>query len=309
MSTVDIIIPTYKPGEEFRELLLRLNAQTHTPDHILIMNTDESLMDHELVKGFPNVEVFHITKEQFDHGGTRNMGAGFSGADYIMFMTQDALPVDDSLIENLLAAFDYEDVKAAYARQLPRDDCSVIETYTRGFNYPDESFIKDKNDLKHLGIKTYFCSNVCAMYERQYFNDRGCFRQPSIFNEDMIFGGTLIKDGKAIAYVSEALVYHSHNYSAMQQFHRNFDNGVSQACNPDIFKGVPSATEGMKLVKETAKYLRTSGRVYLLPVLIWQSGWKFLGFRFGKIYRRLPRFLVRAFSMNKSFWDIKMTVD
>ena len=310
MTSVDVIIPTYKPVREFRELLERLEAQTVRPGHILVINTEEALFDPELIRDLDNVEVFHITKEQFDHGGTRNMGAGFSNAGIIVFMTQDALPADEDLIRHLTAPFRRDErIKAAYARQCPRDDCSVIEKYTRRFNYPERSMVKTRRDMKQLGIKTFFCSNVCAAYDRAYFAEKGGFRQPSIFNEDMIFGGMLIADEQAIAYAASAVVYHSHNYTAIQQFRRNFDNGVSQAANPDIFKGVPSAGEGMRLVGQTARYLRTSKQLYLLPTLVWQSGWKFLGFRLGKLYRHLPRFLVRAFSLNKDFWNIKVTVD
>ena len=57
-------------------------------------------------------------------------------------MTQDALPADEDLIGNLVKAFENPLVKAAYARQLPREDCSLAERFTRSFNYPPESRIK-----------------------------------------------------------------------------------------------------------------------------------------------------------------------
>lgn len=56
----------------------------------------------------------------------------------------------------------------------------------------------------------------------------------------MIYAGRLIQEGYAVAYAADAKVIHSHNYSCMQQFHRNFDLGVSQAEHPEIFAGVPS---------------------------------------------------------------------
>ena len=47
----------------------------------------------------------------------------------------------------------------------------MLEAYTRGFNYPRESDIKDYGDLPELGLKTFFCSNVCAMYDRKTYED------------------------------------------------------------------------------------------------------------------------------------------
>ena len=41
----------------------------------------------------------------------------------------------------------------------------------------------------------------------------------------MIMGFALIGSGHKIAYVADAMVIHSHNYSYGQQFRRNFDLG------------------------------------------------------------------------------------
>ena len=64
-----------------------------------------------------------------------------SSADIMVYMTQDALPADEKLIGNLIKPFENVKVKAAYARQLARGDCELLEKYTRNFNYPDKSRI------------------------------------------------------------------------------------------------------------------------------------------------------------------------
>ena len=98
--------------------------------------------------------------------------------------------------------------------------------------FPAESRVKSKDDLKTLGIKTFFCSNVCAMYEKAAYDRLGGFIRRTIFNEDMIYAGGLIQKDYKIAYVAEAEVIHSHNYNALEQFHRNFDLAVSQTAEP-----------------------------------------------------------------------------
>ena len=72
----------------------------------------------------------------------------------------------------------------------------------------------------------------------------------------MIFAAGAVKAGYGIAYVPEAKVYHSHHYTNMEQLRRNFDLGVSQADHPEVFAGVPSESEGIKLVKQTIAHLR-----------------------------------------------------
>jgi rhamnosyltransferase len=139
--SVDVIIPTYKPDHTFSVILRRLSEQKYPVSNILIINTEEKYWDPEVIRDIPRAEVFHISKEQFDHGATRNMGAGFSTSDYIVFMTQDALPKDKNLIRKLLEPFADPLVKVSYARQLPRKDCKIIEGFSRNFNYPAESIV------------------------------------------------------------------------------------------------------------------------------------------------------------------------
>ncbi|MDO5539766.1 MAG: glycosyltransferase [Eubacteriales bacterium] len=316
MRTVDVIIPTFKPDKKFQMLVERLCRQTVLPAKILIMNTEQEWWekasfdktDLERMTDECGIyfEVHHIRQEEFDHGGTRAAAAAMSRADTLLFMTQDAMPADRYLVENLLGAFEKEEnVAAVYARQLPEKDCGILEKYTREFNYGKDSLIKSAEDLPRLGIKTYFCSNVCAAYDRAVYEKLGGFIKKAIFNEDMVFAAELIRNGYKVAYEADAKVIHSHNYSGIQQFHRNFDMAVSQAQNAEIFADIPSEGEGLRLVKGTAVWLCKNGKFYLIPKLIWQSGCKYTGYLMGKNYRKLPQNLILKCSMNKKFWKNK----
>ena len=306
---VDVIIPVYRPErEKLTKLIDWLNKQTVKPSRVFFMQTlvekneDEEVL--QMLQKAENVEIVPIEKKDFDHGGTRNKGAALSKADYMLFMTQDAVPVDAYLIENLVQAME-EEAATAYGRQLPDDTVGVIEHYTREFNYPAKSYVKSQKDLETMGIKTYFCSNVCAMYRKDVYEKMGGFVLHTIFNEDMIMASKVIQAGYKIAYVAEAMVIHAHKYTYRQQFTRNFDLAVSQRQYHEIFDAVKSESEGMRLVKNTMKYLFRHGKWYLVPDLIFQSGFKFLGYRFGKKYDKLPLWLVKKFSMNPSYWRDK----
>ena len=300
---VDVIIPTYHPGREFSALLDRLMKQTMPVHRIIVMNTEEAFWKKESEEKYPVLEVHHLKKTDFDHGRTRAQAAEMSEADVMIFMTQDAMPADKELVKRLVCALIQDDkIAAAYARQLPNADCSFVERYTRSFNYPETSVVKTKDDLPVYGIKTFFCSNVCAAYRRDIYLEMGGFVKRAIFNEDMIYAGRLIQEGYGIAYAADAKVIHSHNYSCMQQFHRNFDLGVSQAEHPEIFEGVPSEGEGVKLVKKTISYLFRKGKIWLIPGVILQSGCKYAGYLAGKKYRKLPRKMILWCTMNREYW-------
>ena len=162
--TIDVIIPSYKPGPKFRELLKRLEKQELPVRKIIVINTEKKYwnMDWEFVN--PNLKVYHIKKSEFDHGKTRAEAVKLSTGDMIVLFTQDAVPVDEFVIENLVKAFRNTKVGAAYGRQLPNPECALIERYTRAFNYSDKIILKGYADLVVLGIKTFFCYNVCAAF-------------------------------------------------------------------------------------------------------------------------------------------------
>lgn len=302
-TRVDVIIPTYRPGKEFPTLLKRLQEQECRPDRIIVMNTEKKYWKKEW-EVIPNLEVHHLERKEFDHGGTRRKASCLSDADIMVFMTQDALPADRSLIGNLIQPFvENKNIGASYARQLPLPDCGYLERYTRSFNYPEKSVVKTSEDMEKLGIKTFFCSNVCAAYDKKIYEKTGGFPERAIFNEDMICAGRMIKAGYAVSYTAQARVYHSHNYTGIQQFHRNFDLGVSQAENPEIFDGVPSEKEGIRLVKRSISYLVRTGHIWLIPRLIWQSAAKYAGYFLGKRFRKLPQRTVLACTMNKEYWN------
>ena len=304
-KTIDVIIPTYHPGREFEQLIERLYKQDCPINKIIIMNTEDALWNKEWDEKYPFLEVHHIPKAEFDHGGTRKKAAGLSEADIMVFMTQDALPADRHLLRNLTAAlYDDEQTGAAYARQLPNADCSFVERYTRSFNYPEISSVRTRADLPQYGIKTYFCSNVCAAYKKDIFEKLGGFVDRTIFNEDMIYAGNLIQAGYKIAYAAEARVIHSHNYSCIQQFHRYFDLGVSQAEHPEIFESGKSEGEGIRLVKQTFSYLIAKKKIWLIPGFIMQSGFKYAGYLAGKKYRKLPSGVIMWCTMYPSYWNV-----
>lgn len=305
---VDVILLTYKPSKQVMKLIEALETQTYPIHKIILMNTEEKYFEAlfygtRFLEKYNNIEVRHLSAKEFDHGGTRKRATAYSNADIFVCMTQDAIPADNCLIEILVEALEnHNGAAAAYARQLPLPDCREIEKFTRNFNYPETMRVKSKKDIDTLGIKTYFCSNVCAAYNRNIFDMLGGFVKKAIFNEDMIFAGHAVQAGYKIVYAADAKVYHSHNYTCKQQFQRNFDLGVSQADHPEVFAGVSSQNEGIVLVKKTIKYLKENRKARMIPYLILSSGCKYMGYQLGKHYKKLPYAVIIKCSSNKQYW-------
>lgn len=307
MEKADIIIPVYKPDGKFLTLIEKLGKQSVLPNRIIIMNTEQKYYDRLIYgtsfqKEHRDMVVKHLSRREFDHGRTRNRGVQYSDTDFFIMMTQDAVPADEYLVERLLEQLGKENVAVAYARQLADGDSSEIEKYTRNFNYPEQSKIKTKADLETLGIKTFFCSNVCAAYNRKIFDALGGFVKHTIFNEDMIYAARAVEAGYGIAYTAEARVVHSHDYSNRKQFQRNFDLGVSQAQHPEVFAAYPSESEGIRLVRQLIRHLRESGHRSQIPHVMMQSGARYIGYQLGRHYRALPDKMVVRMSNNREYW-------
>lgn len=302
MKTVDVVIPVYQPGQEFQKLLGRLMKQSLQPSHIWIMQTVQSEEEAVLQSKEERIHVLPVLQSEFDHGATRDLGMKQSEADFVLMMTQDAMPVDDKLIETLVHALDDPQIGIAYARQLARKSAGRLERLTREYNYPAESRVKSLEDAEQLGIKTYFCSDVCAMYRRSYYEEQGGFVSPAIFNEDMIMAYHMIHAGYRVAYCAEAKVIHSHDYSCMQQFHRNFDMGVSQKQYSEIFASISSEKEGAGYAKKTLQTLLMKGHFIQAFYFAMQCAFKLFGYKLGRHYERLPKALLMKCTGSKWYW-------
>lgn len=259
---IKIIIPILNPPENFFGQIIPLLLSQNIQTDILLINSGYDIPngDYGLLK---------INKKDFNHANTRNMALEYT-SDLYLFMTQDALPYNEILIEKLADMFTDPDVVVAYARQVPYEDADPIEVFARTTNYHECSMIKSQSDLANMGIKTFFSSDSCAMYRGKYFRSVGGFTPGLNTNEDMEFAARAIMDGKKVAYSHEAKVYHSHNFTLWQVWQRYRQIGKFFAENRWILDTVAqhsnAESTGIKQAINELKYL-----VYHAPASIPKS--------------------------------------
>lgn len=300
---VSVIIPTLNAGGQFKELLELLQAQTVQPHEIIIIDSCSEDGTAQLASE-AGAHVLTVQRTEFDHGGTRNKAAAVATGDILLFMTQDVYPVNNRLIEELIKPLQENRTAVyAYARQMADDNGDLLEQLSRASNYPAQSALKSYEDIERLGIKAFFCSNACSAIRRDTFERMGGFQAPVIFNEDMFMAARCILSDYKIAYCAEAVVYHTHNYTIMQQFKRYFDNGVSMRCNSWILPYAASAKAGSNLIRQQLFGLRKAGKLRLIPRLIAESAAKLIGYKLGMNFHRLPKRLCRSISMHRLIWN------
>ncbi|TYR78853.1 glycosyltransferase [Priestia megaterium] len=301
MSKISILIPTYNAESYIDDLLAKLYEQElDKEDELEVIIVDSSSSDNteEIIKNnFPNVIFETILNKEFDHGGTRNYMASLASGDLLLFMTQDAIPVDSHLVKNLAKELkDNPSTLVSYARQIPKKDAQELERFARSFNYPDHNIIKNKESIQEIGIKAFFNSNVCSMYKSVCFKELGGFPEHIILNEDMILASKVILEGYNVSYNASAKVYHSHNYSLKQQFKRYFDIGMAFNQTKFLLDYASNEKEGAKMVKDQTKYLLSINKPHIIPRAFLENIIKFLAYNTGKRNRYLPSKVKKTFS-------------
>jgi rhamnosyltransferase len=277
---VSVIIPTLNAGPSIGTLVSTLRSQDFAPSEIIVI--DSSSADNTVsVAEESGAKTIVIPRHAFNHGATRNIAAKRAQGDVLVFMTQDALPMDNALIGALTAPLRHTGLAASFGRHIPRPDAPPLEVFARQFNYPVQGSVKGIDDVQSFGIKTFFFSNVCSSMKKDRFLEVGMFPEGIKANEDMLIAAQFILKGYKVAYVPEARVMHSHNYSLFRQFRRYYTIGSSLRSHQWILQHAGAEGEGMRFVKEQIRFVTEQHHYFWIPYIFLEAFAKYAGYRIG----------------------------
>ncbi|HCT3871633.1 TPA: glycosyltransferase family 2 protein [Klebsiella michiganensis] len=298
-----IAIPTYNGGEIWK--LAVANIQKYAPADLFVHVIDSTSKDDTVSTaekaGF---DVLTIAGKDFNHGGTRNQAVEkfIENYDVVIFLTQDAIP-RQNFIEEIISVFADESIACAYGRQLPHKDANPLARHARGFSYPGKGYVCGKEDIPEMGLKTVFMSNSFSAYRLSVFNKLGGFPSNTILCEDMFFTAKAVLSGYKVAYAAKAEVQHSHNYTPLEEFRRYFDIGVFHKDEPWIRQSIGGAGgEGKRYLLSEIKFLLKNAP-HWIPLACINNFMKILGYKLGHRYEKLPRKMIKSFSMHKRYWN------
>lgn len=298
---LSVIIPTWQAADFLPTLIPTLRQQSTPPDEIIIIDSS-SPDDTATLAVNLGCTVLSTPKAAFNHGGTRNQAAEQADGDILVFMTQDALPADETFLEHLVQPIIVGTTSATYARQIAPDEASPLEKFARTFNYPPTSHTKTLADLERMGVKTYFFSDVASALSATAFRHVGGYPDWVIVNEDMVLCAKLLQAGHTIAYQAEACVYHGHDYSLLKLFRRYFDIGVFMQQANDVLVGATSGGAGLSFATGQIRYLWQNQARLWIPRSVIETGLKFVAFHLGKRSGWLPLTLKQRLSGHPTYW-------
>ena len=216
---IDVICPLYNAEEYIdklhKSLLMQKKINLNKIRYILTEskdNTEKILIDKK-------IKYSKIRKNEFSHSLSREKEAFKSDADIIVFVTQDIVIEDDLWLYYLTKNIGTDNIAATYSRQISK--YNNIEKYTREKNYPEKSFIKSKNDIDKLGLKTFFSSDASAAIKRSVFVELNGYDNKNLpISEDMYFTYKLIMNNYKVKYCADSVVYHSHDFKLKELYDR-----------------------------------------------------------------------------------------
>lgn len=233
-STLDIsvFIPTYNGEEYLADLLSSVFSQnTKLSYEVIIIDSGSSDATLSVVDGFPKVRLYTIPNSEFGHGKTRNEAAKLAKGQYMVYLSQDAVPATDKWLESIIEPFLLSDqVYCVYGKQTPRPyaDAPTKREVSGVFNSlgPDHSIMINRKKclVTNKDVEEYltFFSDVNSAVRRDYLLQKIPYRDVS-YSEDQLLGSDVVEAGYLKAYAPRANVWHSNEYSLRDYFYRKFD--------------------------------------------------------------------------------------
>ena len=301
MGKYALIIPTLNGGELWHKSVQMIRSQQPLVEKVLVIDSG-SMDDTVQIAESAGFDVHSIPVSEFGHGRTRQLAVDMlKDFEILVFMTQDALLADDGALSRIVEPFASNPRLAAVCgRQLPHEDAGLFARHLRTFNYPPKSHVYSMGDITRQGMRAAFMSNSFAAYRRSLLIDVGGFPEHVIMGEDTYVAARMLLKDYQLAYNADACVYHSHNYSLLDEFKRYFDTGVFHS-REVWFQARLGKPEGMKYVKSEFQYIARHSAL-LLPEMGLRILCKYMGYKLGFYGKYLPVSLKRRLSMNAGYW-------
>jgi len=302
-KSISVVYLTLNAEPYINNFIKNILNQSLKPQEILVIDSESTDNTIKIAENYSEVKIINIKRNNFDHGGTRHLALEHSKGEIVLFFSQDAEIIDSNYINNIVRNFNDESVAMVYGRQVPRENAPPYEQLIRSYNYPTVSKVKTKNDISTLGIKCFYMSDVCSAYRKDIYYTLGGFEKLTLTNEDMLIATKAIFAGYKVVYDSKAVVMHSHNYTFSQELRRNFDVAAFLQIYSKFYSNININSEGVKLVKYVLYNLTVHCNFLSIMIFIYICIGKYFGNRLGKVFDKIPHFLVLYLTTNKNFWS------
>ncbi|MGJ5642462.1 glycosyltransferase family 2 protein [Formosa sp. S-31] len=215
MITLSVVIPVLDGMATLPKLFYGLKQQTiYNQIEVIIIDSGSTDGTLEYVKE-NGVILIEISKTDFNHGATRNLGVQRAQGEFVLLTVQDAWTEDPKLLETMLSHFKDSNVAGVCGQQIvPHDTDKNPHEWFRPFSKPKPRFVhfKAHKEFEQLTPKEQrqacIWDDVIAMYRKSVLLDIP-FKHV-VFGEDMLWAKDVLLQGYTIVYDTTARVNHYH---------------------------------------------------------------------------------------------------
>jgi len=136
MDRVSIVIPTKNAGQKFEEVLKSIWDQNVPDLELIIIDSGSTDGTVERAQQYADT-VIEIPPDEFHHGKTRNQAADQAEGDIIVFTVQDALPVNEQWLTELISPIESGTADVSYGYQVAYPDAKPPDKFFYKYFYPD----------------------------------------------------------------------------------------------------------------------------------------------------------------------------
>lgn len=216
---LSIIVRSFNEAWALRETLAAVQAQEYKNWELIVIDSGSTDGSQEIIQRARPRQFIQIKPEEYNPSRVMNQGMQLARSEYGIFLNADATPQGSDWLRPLARPLLDPNTAAVFGRQIPRPNCQAVYAadYERCFGARRESARWE-----------HFFSMVSSGLRKDVWSRRG-FSEKLQYSEDDEYTRWCREQGYNVAYCPDAVVMHSHNYTAEQAYRRSFGEGKALA--------------------------------------------------------------------------------
>ena len=226
-NNVSLIIPV-RNGMHFLKDSIPLFLTQDKVDNLEIILIDSESSDglKEFIASINDqrIKLISVKLDDFNHGLTRNLGIQYAKFDVIVFTVQDAKPISQVWLYNLINPLVYFKLDAVCGQQIvPKNKLKNPVEWFRPISKPDLRLV-ELNPKEYLKLSPLERKKITS-----WDNVNACYSKESLttlpfaelnFGEDAFWADLALKNGFKIGFTGHSQVEHYHHYDVLNEIVR-----------------------------------------------------------------------------------------
>ena len=257
---VTIVIPVYNGGDLLSGVVETcLQQDLDAEFEILIIDSSSTDGCIDDLPDDDRIRIHRISKSEFGHGRTRNLGVRLARGEFVAFLTQDAMPANKMWLMNLIAPLQEDrEIAGVFGCHIAHEGHNPLTSYDLDQHFNRWIFRSHRKPIE-LDESRKKPDAPIYNHERFYSDNNSCLRKivweqvqmpEVIYGEDQLWAMAILRHGFKKAYASTAIVRHSHEYNFRETLIRA--NTEWHFYQQHLGEHLPSTKEEVRSMIETS---------------------------------------------------------